>query len=763
MEALENWHDLLSRPRSQKVEPQRPVPVLIGTFASLMLVIVGLEATVVFQEALGTTPFLLVWVFTTLNFLIFGTLPGYISGLTGILLTQYFVINNHQLRLGSPEILQIAVFMCTYAFINQLILRQRHSELTMVNDFNRKLLERLDVLRTVTDSMPVFVWICDPDKKCTYFNRAWTDFTGRTLAEELGFGWIDRIHPDDTQGCVNAYKRAFTIRSKFSHEFRVRRKDGEYRWILDEGVPLFSPSGQFVGYVGSCTDITERKTEENRLQAVLTNMPVMLSVYDENENRIIWNKECERVTGYSAEEICYNPKHLELLYPDPEYRAELMAQRKAYGGEFRDWELKTTCKDGSVRYILWTNVSKTFPIPQWADWAVGIDVTERWLIEDALRQSESNFSVALKNSPISVSHIDTDLRYRWVYNLPPSVQFDLLGKRDEEVWSGDMMKNLIQFKKDVLASGKGDRREIEFVDPAGYMVYDVTAEPIFDDDGTITGLTLASLDITSRKLFEQQQADLLKKQTEVAEQERIAREKAEAADRLKLDFLAMISHELRTPLTAIKGFATTLLADDVVWDTASQQEFLSIISQDSDRLTDLIEQLLDLSRLEAGRFSIQLSTFQLSECLPPIMAQLEMLTHKHELKVAVPNNLAPVLADCKRTGQVVANLVDNAAKYAPPGTIITLTACQIEDHVQVEVTDQGPGIPLEQRSIVFETFRQLESKFAHTGKGAGLGLAICKRLVEAQGGEIWVADSDGIGTKMVFTIPLAREAIQLEG
>jgi len=752
--ALNNWHTLLTRPQRGAAPKQNNLHLFVRCLLAIGLMLIGLVVTAGFEDSFSKTPFLLVWISTALNFLMFGTVPGYISGILGIILTQYFVVNNQRFGFGNAEVLQAVAFIATFAFINQLIIRQRKAELAMIEGYNNRLEQRLDILRIVGDSMPVFVWICDPKGQCTYFNRAWTDFTQRHIDEELGFGWLDRVHPDDVEKCKQAYKQAFKNIGKFHFEFRLRRADGVYRWVFDEGVPLHEPeSGQFMGYVGTCTDITDRIEESGRLQSVLTNMPVMLSVYDENNNRIIWNKECERVTGFTAEEICGNPNQLALLYPDPNHRQHVINQQQASRGDFRDWELETTCKDGSIRYILWSNVSKQYPIPGWDDWAVGVDVTERRLIEDALRQSEANFSVALKNSPIAVSHVDADLHYTWVYNPPAGfTPGDMIGKRDEEIWTYDLMKNLIAFKKEVLETNKGARREIKFDAGTEYMIYDVTAEPVFDDDGETIGLTLAALDITEIKKAELRQAEL-------AEQERIAREKAEAADRLKVDFLAMISHELRTPLTSIKGFATTLLADDVSWDTTSQHEFLSIISEDSDRLTDLIEQLLDLSRLEAGRFSIEPSAFKFHESLNRIVSQLHMLANSHKLNIQVPDDLPLVWADQMRVGQVLVNLVENAAKYSPHNTTITVTAHQSNDTVQVEVIDEGPGIPPDKREIAFEAFRQLDSKFDNPIKGAGLGLAICKRLVEAQGGQIWIADPDTKGTKVVFTIPVASETV----
>ncbi len=233
-----------------------------------------------------------------------------------------------------------------------------------------------------------------------------------------------------------------------------------------------------------------------------------------------------------------------------------------------------------------------------------------------------------------------------------------------------------------------------------------------------------------------------------------ARLDAEQANQLKLKFLAMISHELRTPLTSIKGFATTLLATDVTWDAESQRDFVAVISEEADKLTDLIGQLLDLSRLQAGKLRIEPDARSLREIVGIAMAELESIAAQHRLVVDIAPDLPPVMVDAQRIAQVLVNLVGNAAKYAPPAGRITLSAVAREGNLQVNVGDEGPGIPVENRESVFEAFLQLENSLPHQGTGLGLGLAICKGLIEAHGGKIWVAETTS-GTTMSFTVPIA--------
>jgi two-component system sensor histidine kinase KdpD len=241
-----------------------------------------------------------------------------------------------------------------------------------------------------------------------------------------------------------------------------------------------------------------------------------------------------------------------------------------------------------------------------------------------------------------------------------------------------------------------------------------------------------------------------------------ARRAAEEADALKLKFLAMISHELRTPLTSIKGFATTLLADDVHWPVNSQRDFLQTISDEADKLGDLIEQLLDLSRLEAGTLRIAPRRQTIGGIVNTAMAQLQTVTARHQLDLDVPLDLPAVRADGDRIAQVLTNLVGNAVKFSPLYTTITVSAARVDETIQIDVADQGRGIAPAERGRIFEPFQQLDAHSVHRAQGAGLGLAICKGLVEAHGGRIWVQDRSGPGTTLSFTLPIDPAAPERE-
>ncbi len=248
-----------------------------------------------------------------------------------------------------------------------------------------------------------------------------------------------------------------------------------------------------------------------------------------------------------------------------------------------------------------------------------------------------------------------------------------------------------------------------------------------------------------------QQAGQALERARLYEVETAARQQAEQANRLKIQFLGMISHELRTPLASIKGFASTLLATDVSFSPKQQGDFVRIIDQEADVLRGLVDQLLDLARLQAGTFSVDPVQLEVGAVLEAASAQLQVLTHQHRLVRTLADNLPPVRADLPRIVQVIVNLVSNAAKFAPPHSTIYLNAKPGPSGVIIEICDEGPGIPAAQREIVFEAFRQGDDQ----RKGAGLGLAVCKGIVEAHGGRIWIENFVPQGTQVMFTLAAA--------
>ncbi|MBC7812386.1 MAG: PAS domain S-box protein, partial [Burkholderiales bacterium] len=292
------------------------------------------------------------------------------------------------------------------------------------------------------------------------------------------------------------------------------------------------------------------------------------------------------------------------------------------------------------------------------------------------------------------------------------------------------------------------------------LVVDVTERRSAEDELLENHAYLEQL--STQRMAELSNANLaLQQLAEMRQQllliERAALFESEQANRMKLQFLATVSHELRTPLTSIKGFAETLLATDVRWDAESQRGFIGIIDEEASKLNDLIEQLLDGARLQAGTLHVRIEPYILTTIISTAMTRLRSLTTQHQLIIDVPFDLPPILADIQRISGVLVNLVGNAVKFSPIGTRITVSAGQQDTMIQVNVSDEGPGIAVENREKVFEIFWQPELLTSRNSKGLGLGLAICRGIITAHGGEIWVADMTA-GTTISFTLPTASAA-----
>ena len=231
-------------------------------------------------------------------------------------------------------------------------------------------------------------------------------------------------------------------------------------------------------------------------------------------------------------------------------------------------------------------------------------------------------------------------------------------------------------------------------------------------------------------------------------------------DRMKSNLLSTVSHELRTPLASIKGYATTLLADDVEWDNAAQQEFLSIISDEADRLTILVNELLDLSRLEAGNLTVERRPCQLEKIIENA-AKRSNPQPGDRLQVSIPQDLPPLHVDRRRIEVVMRNLIENAAKYSGDSSPIIIEASCDNGDITVKVTDSGPGIPDEEGKRIFDSFYRIDNGLSRKTSGAGLGLAISKGFVQAHGGEIWI-EHRKTGACFAFTLPQYTDPYESE-
>jgi two-component system phosphate regulon sensor histidine kinase PhoR len=227
-------------------------------------------------------------------------------------------------------------------------------------------------------------------------------------------------------------------------------------------------------------------------------------------------------------------------------------------------------------------------------------------------------------------------------------------------------------------------------------------------------------------------------------------------ERMKTAFVSTVSHELRTPLTSIKGFISTLLQDtEGYYDQETRTEFYEIIDSECDRLQRLIEDLLNVSRIESGRaLQMNWAFFNPVPIVEKVLHAQRSFTDKHDLKVEVQDEIPPVLGDSDKFDQIMTNLVSNAIKYSPSGGAVTVSIKSEGDTLTVSVKDNGIGIPQDKLSRVFEKFERVDDRDTRQAGGTGIGLFLVKHLVERHDGQVWVESEPGQGSTFSFRVPL---------
>ncbi len=275
-----------------------------------------------------------------------------------------------------------------------------------------------------------------------------------------------------------------------------------------------------------------------------------------------------------------------------------------------------------------------------------------------------------------------------------------------------------------------------------------------------------SQDVTERRALEEQYQSSLKAEATLLQERNAALEDArfvaeqtvkrlKEVEQLKQEFLSTVSHELRTPLTSIRGALGLLTSGAVGALSGEVVEVVAIAERNAIRLIALINDLLDLERLETGRIELRFGPVAVGSVLRRALESVGAFAHEHGITIEVPEVSATIWADADRIVQVLVNLLSNAAKFSPPGSAVTIGVAPGAQWVEFRVADRGRGVPAASRSVIFERFQQVETSDARQKGGTGLGLAICKSIVEQHGGTIGVESEEGVGSTFWFRVAAA--------
>jgi PAS domain S-box-containing protein len=614
--------------------------------------------------------------------------------------------------------------------------------------------------RIMADTAPVLIWISGTDKLCTFFNKPWLDFTGRTMEEELGNGWTEGVHPEDYDRCLEIYVTSFEAREPFEMEYRLRRYDGEHRWIVDRGVPRFSPSGDFLGYIGSCLDITERKEIEEALRASELRFRTMISAVptptyetDQDGNNIFVSDQWLAYAGMTAEESA-GAGFIRAYHPDE--AEDVMAQWSAAVRSGISFESKCRIRatDGSYRWFL----NRAMPgrdaegrIVRWAGSLTDIDDLIR--AEEALRESKERLAGIVSSAMDAIITIDEDQRVvlfneaaERMFGCPAAEALgQLINRFIPERFRGAHTEYVRRYGETGGASRAMGRISTLTALRADGAEFPIEAAISTIEVGGRKLYTVIHRDITERKQAEAEREELAREQ--------VARAAAEAANRSKDEFLTLVSHELRSPLNAIFGFSRLLRSGPAGREEINKAT--DVIERSVKAQLQIIEDLLDSARIISGKLRIEP---ELIDLVPALESALDTVRAAAEAKgVTLVADFGPLpvqaLGDPMRLQQVVWNLLTNAVKFTPGGGRVELRMESDADNVRITVSDTGKGIEPGFLPFVFDRFRQADPSSARRVGGLGLGLSLVKNLVELHGGTITAA-SEGVGRGATFTITL---------
>ena len=591
------------------------------------------------------------------------------------------------------------------------------------------------------------------------------------------------IHPEDLKGVENAIDQARVQRADYCQEYRVVWPDGSIHWMEGKGKFFYSAAGDAVRMVGTVTEISDRKAKELQLRLLesavtTTNDAVLITeaeLMDEPGPRIFYvNPAFTRMTGYTLEEVL--GKTPRILQGEKTDRASLDRIRTA----LETWQpvradLINYRKDGTE---FWVELS-IVPIADESGWfthrvSVQRDIsdavaaaTQRKIAEATLqqlnellemrvfqrtreleisqaelRESEALFRSLIESSPVGIFQIDAE--GKCTYTNPRS---QAIGGFTAAEALGDGWMRFVHPEDIKLIRAKWSESrsldeefscEFRHIQPDGTIrLCRLKTAPIFSDRSQLIGYVGTVIDITE----------------------------SQAIEKIKNEFISIVSHELRTPLTSIRGSLGLLEAGVLKDQPETAQKMLQIASSQTERLVRLVNDMLDLERLDSSEVTIVKEWCEAQVLMQKSAEAVMSLATDKQIDLSILPAVAEIWADPDRIVQLLVNLLSNAIKFSASGCTVTVRVEDLGDslrdsyasRVLFEVKDRGRGIPADQLETIFGRFQQVDASDSRQKGGTGLGLAICRSIVQQHGGRIWAESVVSEGSSFYFTLPAPLE------
>ncbi|MBW4463591.1 MAG: PAS domain S-box protein [Nodosilinea sp. WJT8-NPBG4] len=546
--------------------------------------------------------------------------------------------------------------------------------------------------RNMADNAPVMVWVTDSTGYCTYLSRSWYEFTGQTEETGLGFGWLNAVHPDDLEESKTVFLTANERYESFQLEYRLRAKDGEYRWAIDAASPWFGVEGQFKGFIGSVIDISDRKQAEAIITTDLKNTRLLRDL--------------------SAQLLIEN--NIQVLYDKIMAAAITLTRADAGTVQILD--------NATQELVLLASQGFDQTITDHFDRVNASSNTSCGLALLRGTRAFIDFDMPECDDPCGALRIHVDAGYRSAQSTP------LLSRSGRPI--GMVSTHWCKHHRPTA-------RELRFLDLLARQAAD---------------------------LLEQRQTEAERRQ--VLAREQAAREEAERANRIKDDFLAVLSHELRSPLNPILGW--TQLLQNGKLNPARQMDALATIERNAKLQAQLIEDLLDISRIMQGKLTLTATSVGLASIIHAAVETVRLAAAAKRIQITLDldPDVALVSGDAARLQQVVWNLLTNAVKFTDHGGQVTVQLRRGaakgnlgQAIAQIRVIDTGKGIDPQFLPHVFEYFRQEDGSTTRKFGGLGLGLAIVRQIVESHGGTVTVeSGGEQQGATFIVQLPALQQA-----